>query len=574
MSRRRGGSALLIIIAMAMVLGGPILLLGAPATDSGFYNWNWAEQFAGRLAHGDLLPRWLPDAFGGLGSPTFVFYAPLPFYLTAPLFWLAGGVMDANRILGIAQVLMLAASGLAMHRWLLPRADRRMALAGALFYMTAPYHLFDLYVRGSIGEIAAYALLPVFMAALDRTLRGGVTQAPWLAATTAMLLLSHLPSALLIGVFLAVPYIAFATIQQGRGGIGHAATAIAAGSAGLVLAAFHVVPAVTMTTANAFDAMAQGHFEAARWLLLHPDAWASTGYMTFVAAASIAIVAAALTALLSGRRAGGSDRLFWAGATLLGLALMAGIIPALWSSGSPLARVQFPWRMLVILEFAGVTALCIGAARLGRLAAGGLVALCALAGAPAFFVLAAAATPIQRLVTDADWRQGQRDLGMLRPDPGEYLPANHWLAHTAAGRADIDHVGRIVASVGRDDLAWGADGGDVSVTTAIGPRCGLRLATTSGQGGLVVIRRFHFPAWSLVNRAGGDALHGEPHGPDRLLSFRIPPGEHAFDLTWRATPVERLSMIASALGWLLWLAAILACRWRRPRGIGATPHPT
>lgn len=580
MTRRRTGFALLVILAAAALLGGPILLLGAPATDSGYYNRNWAEHFAALVARGVLPPRWVPDAFGGLGSPTFVFYAPLPFLVAAPFLWIGGGVIDANHLVGIAQVAMLVGSGLAMCGWLRPRVGEQSALVGAILYMAAPYHLFDLYVRGSIGEIAAYAVLPLFMTMLDRTLRAGVGQAPWLAATTALLMLCHLPTALLVAVFLAAPSAAFATLQDGRPlrfRMRHGAVAIAAGVAGLALAAFYWVPAITMMAANAFDLMAQGRYDARRWLLIDPEAWVAGAYMAFVAAASLAAVAMALAPLTVLRRPGGRRRteaLFWSGLTLIGLAVMAGVVPTLWGPASPLSRVQFPWRMLIILEFAAVTCLCIGMARPGRMPHAGVLVALLVACVPAFFVLAAAAWPTQSAVTGVAWRQTQRDLDLLRPDPGEYLPAGHWLAGIASGTVDIGHVRQIMASVGRSDPAWWepADGVFVLATPRSGG--GLRLAVSAPQGGLVVIRRFHFPAWTLASRVGDVELRGEPHGPNRLLSFRVPPGEHEFEVVWRSPPVERLASIASGLGWLLWLGAVLVCRRRGPGGIGGTTHPT
>ena len=40
------------------------------------------------IAQGVWFPRWAPDFVFGFGYPLFNFYAPLSYYLTAPLHWL------------------------------------------------------------------------------------------------------------------------------------------------------------------------------------------------------------------------------------------------------------------------------------------------------------------------------------------------------------------------------------------------------------------------------------------------------------------------------------------------------
>src|SRR5689334_5977773 len=55
---------------------------------------------------------------------------------------------------------------------------------------------------------------------------------------------------------------------------------------------------------------------------------------------------------------------FWSVLSLACLALIAGVVPWFWQLPE-LAKVQFPWRMMPIVEFALITGLC-GA--LGRLA--------------------------------------------------------------------------------------------------------------------------------------------------------------------------------------------------------------
>jgi len=52
-------------------------------TNDTFTFTSWAWQFIEALKQGILYPRWTPLTFWGYGSPTFILYPPLAFYLIA-----------------------------------------------------------------------------------------------------------------------------------------------------------------------------------------------------------------------------------------------------------------------------------------------------------------------------------------------------------------------------------------------------------------------------------------------------------------------------------------------------------
>ncbi len=53
-----------------------------------------------------------------------------------------------------------------------------------------------------------------------------------------------------------------------------------------------------------------------------------------------------------------SELLFWIAVGLGCLGLMAGVVPWIWQIGL-IARVQFPWRVMLIVEFAIITGLSV-----------------------------------------------------------------------------------------------------------------------------------------------------------------------------------------------------------------------
>lgn len=200
---------LLLILLAAVALMVPELALGLSLSDSFRYNLVWTEQFAALFRDGHLYPRWLPLSWHGLGSPTFYFYPPLFFWVTALIDAATGGLLPAERFTPLGTLALLATSGAAMYAWLRAHAAERPALLGAFAYMAAPYHVYDIYGRGALAEASAYAAVPLIALGLKRLAEGRARYLPLLAAGYAALLLSHLPSALLVSVFLIPPYVIF-----------------------------------------------------------------------------------------------------------------------------------------------------------------------------------------------------------------------------------------------------------------------------------------------------------------------------------------------------------------------------
>jgi uncharacterized membrane protein len=139
----------LVLALAAALLLAPSLVLGTLISHSSPQNLTWADQFAEQFRAGILYPRWMSGSFDGLGSPTFYFYPPLPFWIDALVSVLTVNVLSVSYRLAVTSVLILWASGLTMRAWLLrTTGNRTAALLGALAYMAAPYHLLDHYRRG------------------------------------------------------------------------------------------------------------------------------------------------------------------------------------------------------------------------------------------------------------------------------------------------------------------------------------------------------------------------------------------------------------------------------------------
>ena len=191
--------SLLAIVAACIVL--PVVLLDVPPSDSGPFNLAWVEGVAAEMRKGWIYPRWLSMGFNGLGSPSFYFYPPLPFLIMGGAKALAGGWLTANAIVQLYAFLLLSASGISMWVWARGFMDRSLAMLSGMVYMAMPYHLFDYMYRGALGEFSVYAVVPLLLVAVRVISRGGDFGVPLFAVLYAVLILFHLPAALLVSVF-------------------------------------------------------------------------------------------------------------------------------------------------------------------------------------------------------------------------------------------------------------------------------------------------------------------------------------------------------------------------------------
>ena len=359
--------AVVTALAAALLLA-PSLLLGTLPSSSSPQNLIWAEQFSEQFRAGILYPRWMPKSFDGLGGPAFYFYPPLGFWIDALLSVITGNVLSVSYRLSIASALLLWGSGLAMYAWLCSIADRRIALIGALAYMAAPYHLFDHYIRGAYAEFTAYAVLPLVILGIRRVAdnkRGGL---PLLAIAYAALSLSHLPTALLISLTAVPFYTLFCAWRLGdrAAAVGFLARCAGAGALGLGLAAIYLVPALLLQDAISAEQLWMPGYRVDDWFpVIAPHGLIRPAYVMLVVdtiSAACCLVAIGVLVGLIGRKAGagqGQETAFWAILCLASLLLLSGLVPWFWDVVPLVSKVQFPWRLLIVVEFASVTALCL-----------------------------------------------------------------------------------------------------------------------------------------------------------------------------------------------------------------------
>ena len=148
----------IVVVIFFAILAGRSLIF-----QSGYFNMHDDLQMMRQLEmekcflDGQIPCRWVPDMGYGFGFPLFNFYPPLPYLIG-----------EAIRILGASFVttakltfaLSFVASGVGMYLLAKEFFGRLGGTLSSIFYIWAPYHAVDAYVRGAMNEVWALAWFP------------------------------------------------------------------------------------------------------------------------------------------------------------------------------------------------------------------------------------------------------------------------------------------------------------------------------------------------------------------------------------------------------------------------------
>ena len=153
----------------------------------------WVNWFSQQLTEGIIYPRWLAQSNYGYGSPTFIFYPPLAYYVGSLL---RGFGLNAEQTIIALFILPTWLAGITMYLYGRQRWGIKTAVFGGLLYLSMPYLAVNIYLRGALAETWAIAFLPLLFHFTDQSLlssRGRVG----LIVAFALLSFTHLPSLLI-----------------------------------------------------------------------------------------------------------------------------------------------------------------------------------------------------------------------------------------------------------------------------------------------------------------------------------------------------------------------------------------
>lgn len=319
------------------------------------------------LSEGQFPVRWVSDLGYGLGYPIFNFYGPLPYYVGGVLYYFGVSGLLATKIM-IATGVILA--GISMYALGFVVYGPAGGILSAVLYIYAPYHALQTYVRGSIGEIWAYAFVPLVLLGIEQSKNRRHNNRAILigAFGLAGVILSHTVLGYVTVLFLMIAFSVYWVVHLIRKDFSGVLfwTHMTIIAVALGLTAFFVLPAVFEMRYTNVSAMIgetadfRDHFVCLSQLW--SSAWGFAGTapgcvdgMSFKLGKLHVILAAfsALFVLLKRKKKRDIEHFVVVGLFTFFVSVFFMIAPSrlLWEKIPNMAFVQYPWRFLTYAVF-------------------------------------------------------------------------------------------------------------------------------------------------------------------------------------------------------------------------------
>lgn len=316
------------------------------------------------LSDGIFPVRWVSDLGYGYGYPIFNFYAPFAYYVGG-LFELIGfdALVATKIMIGLSMVL----AGTFMYLFAREFWGKGGGIVAALLYVYAPYHAVDLYVRGDIAELWAYAFIPLVFYGLWNA----YTYRQWKYVVIgsvgyAGIILSHNLTAMMVTPFVLVAALLFYIYARQEETIDKPYYPVVILFIGILLSGFYWLPVFTeMQYTNVLSQVGGGadykdHFVCA-WQLW--DSQWGFGGSTHTCIDGLSYKIGKLHSVLSilsliamgvlwkiDKRKFGVVGLF-VFALLFSLFLTLSSSKFIWDSFPQMAFFQYPWRFILVASF-------------------------------------------------------------------------------------------------------------------------------------------------------------------------------------------------------------------------------
>lgn len=563
MNSQYGPLAYVTLFIAAALVCAPMLWYGAPNGHSIIYNLAWLKSFSAQLAQGDLYPRWLMDMNHGAGSPSFYFYAPLPFYI-ASIPELFAPALKLTALLAWGEWLIVALSGAAFFHYARRRYSSLAAWLCAVLYMLLPYHFeINLWRRQDIGELTNYIWMPLILYYTEKVFEGRRAFAG-LAVCYALMMLSHLPSALLFSIAIGCYVIVLLWSRHSWRHLSRFAAAIAVG---ILLAGIYWVPALTSEQYVRSEKLWTPYFDFHHWFFPlndapHHDAGSRlfADRLTTVIGLSTAIFAVCWLPAFRWRETVGTKKLVGCLA-LIGVAwfLMSPLSTFVWENAPELWKVQFPWRIAMVVDLAAAIAIlhalhCLQVHRDWFSAMALTIALALLAWGLGTMNVKKKLDPFD----NPGWVIGRDTAVRNGLDAPEYTTA--W-NHSRSADTSIEIAGE-------QQLAYEMEAGAIDIVQWL-PRA-IVLQVNLQRATQLRVRQFYFPNWKAVTESG-DVLQLAPAAENGLLTMPLPAGNYRLELTLVKLPQESIG-VGFSFGGLILLLSGVALRYRR-RSVSLSARP-
>jgi hypothetical protein len=384
--------------------------------------------------------------------------------------------------------------------------------------------------------------MPLIFAFLDRMAAGRRLDAG-LALSFALLLLSHLPLALLSAPFYAIYALLLLKNSRMPWLLMHYFSAFIVG---VLLASCYLVPALFTQDMISVEKLWTGNFDYRNWFLFDDKNLNNKKHFLEVAVVSAVLFLLIWAAnFLVTWRANARLLCFTLLVVVVCWLMMTPLSYSLWDALPLLQKVQFPWRFLVLQDFALVTALTI------------LLGQASLGGNKAPLVYSAIAAVLVAVVTGYYLSAGYERHLSLRGDADNRKLYERYLEHgfgPAEHLPDSVNVPRGVLLANMTDLkAVNYDIGTGSIREESWRPRNISLSVDLERPSTVYIKQLYYPGWhAYIESADGISdVAISSHPNFGLITLDLPPGNYRVNIELEALWSERLGWAATVLGAIL-----------------------
>jgi len=514
-------------------------------------------EMAKGLTDGMLPVRWSADLGYGFGYPIFNFYDPLPYYIGGVIELIGLNALLATKIMMVLGVML---AGVSMYLLAKEFWGRPGGVLSALFYMYAPYHALDIYVRGDVAEFWAYAFVPLVFLGLWKIQSQGKWRYVILSAISfALIVVSHNLTALMVSPFLVLFMFYLVLKTRGRKTTIYFLSAFIIG---ILLSAFYWLPAILEMQYTNVSSLISGGSNFRDHFVCFSQLWTSPwGYggsakgcvdgLSFMIGKYHILLASllfifAFFALVFRKYFNdfSKEKL-----TILIIAFLGFLISAfftlqisqpVWEMLRPMAFLQYPWRFLLTTVF--FTSFISGSLfwMIEKLVKKRVIVIATIILLSGLFILVSVKffVPEKYLQVNSDYYTNAYALEWTTSRiSDEYLSKDFQRPQNQNGIANFSNLNSKNSKLI-----------DVNKKTQV-----IKLTISAGADEKLILPLAYFPAWHAY--ADNNEVSLRENGKGTEINF--PKGQHELELIFQQTQVELLADLISIAGVLALFAGII-----------------
>ena len=503
--------------------------------------------------------RWVPDMGYGFGFPLFNYYPPLP-YLVGELFRLVGfSFVDIAKLVFLISFVL---SGIAMYFFSKEFFGKVGGILSSIFYIWAPYHAVDVYVRGATNEAWAFIWFPLILLFSYRLIISHkllITR--WiilLSLSWTGLFLSHNLMVLIFTPVFGLWILYFLLREKNWGKI---ILLLRSGVLALGLTAFFTLPAILEQKYVQVNTLINGyyeyiaHFATFKQLFLSrfwgygPSAWLENDKMSFQIGHLhwiLSLVIGGWWLVTSLKKKKNVIHNSW---FIIPFFFVVGWFAAfmahsrstfIWQVLPPLKFVQFPWRFLTLVTFSFSF----------------IVGSLALVIPKKFIYWVVGLLSIGLIIFNWNYfLPDGRKMGPLTDK--EKFTGVAWDLQRNGGIFDyLPKTAKENPKEGQSILAEAVDGRGEITNTQEGTNWA-RFSTVNSQPSIVRINIFKYPNWrAFIDGRETEITIPETENWGRMY-IRVPEGTHEIYLKLYNTPIRTIGNTISFISWLGFLVFLV-----------------